>query len=143
MLKLKGCLSPPPVLLCGLKEGKIVLFLNFVCHIRMCSLYYVRKNYRDDPYNSIRVTWVIQDRISDAWVYDYIQTDNGELEPLVASLYPLPHFSECSPWDLVLSDYVLPEKVIAPVLPSKLLHQPLKAKNIIVHLQRYTFIKSN
>jgi hypothetical protein len=44
------------------------------------SIYYIRKNWQQDPFNSVKVAWLVQDADlgSAAWVYDYIQTDNGE-----------------------------------------------------------------
>ena len=41
------------------------------------SVYHIHKNWMLDPYNSVKVAWLVQDADLDAWVYDYIQTDNG------------------------------------------------------------------
>lgn len=69
---------------------------NFLLYVLpfIGSIYNIRSDMAKNPYNSISVVWVDRDAETSTWVYKYDQLDN-----------------ECSPWDLKLSKFVLPEKV--------------------------------
>ena len=42
-----------------------------------CSIYRIRTNMVTDPYKSIDVAWLVQEKGTLDWVYDYSQTDTG------------------------------------------------------------------
>ena len=67
-------------------------------------VYDVRENFHHDPYQSVLVTWVVQDADDKTWMYKYQQTDNL-----------------CSPWDLEASNFVFPENIKSFTFPNALL----------------------
>lgn len=71
------------------------------------------------PYNAISVVWVERECDTFDWVYKYDQMDNL-----------------CSPWDVKLSRFVLPQKVKAPTLPRALVVGQLSAASVIDYLKR-------
>jgi hypothetical protein len=75
---------------------------------------------RENPYSSISVVWMELERNPKSWFYAYDQMDNL-----------------CSPWDLLLSQYVLPENVRALPLPKSLTMAHASAKDVLRHLEGY------
>jgi hypothetical protein len=75
---------------------------------------------RENPYSSISVVWMELERNPKSWFYSYDQMDNL-----------------CSPWDLQLSQYVLPENVRALPLPKSLTIAHATAKAVLLHLEGY------
>jgi len=67
------------------------------------TVYHIREDFRQNPYNSVSVVWLQQEQGTNAWVYEYSQTDNS-----------------CSPWDLQLSEYYLLKNVKDATLPKSL-----------------------
>ena len=74
---------------------------------------------KEDPYSSISVVWLDQESNPRRWFYAYQQLDNL-----------------CSPWDLQLSAFVLPENVRPVILPHALTLGCLTAKTVLSYLQR-------
>ena len=81
------------------------------------SIYYVRPDFQRDPYQSVLVAWVGQDE-DRQWMYRFVQTDN-----------------ECSPWDLALSDFVLPQNVKQIAFPDSVCRRNVKAQDILNYLK--------
>lgn len=73
-----------------------------------------------NPYSSVSVVWMELERHPRSWFYSYDQMDNN-----------------CSPWDLQLSQYVLPENVHKMPLPPSLLKKNVTADAILLHLKRF------
>jgi len=98
--------------------------IGIILHIKvhLCSIYHVRRNIEDNPYGGILVVWLVQELGHNNWVYDYNQTDN-----------------ECSPWDLEISDFVLPEHVVSPDLPRELTETLPTATAILSYLYNMDF----
>lgn len=67
------------------------------------TIYHIREDYKENPYNSISVVWLQQEAVTNQWVYEYSQMDNL-----------------CSPWDLQLSEYYLLKNVKDATLPKSL-----------------------
>jgi hypothetical protein len=63
-------------------------------------IYDVRSDYKLQPYLSILVVWLDQDR-NLSWAYKFLQTEN-----------------ECSPWDLEMSSYILPHQIKELTFPD-------------------------
>lgn len=93
-------------------------YLNF--HQNYSSIYHIRKDMRRNPYCSISVVWMELERNPKSWFYSYDQMDNL-----------------CSPWDLYLSQYVLPENVRALPIPKSLSMAHASAKAVLLHLEGY------
>ena len=85
------------------------------------SIYHVRPDFKKNPYRSISVVWMKLEESPRRWFYAYTQTDNI-----------------CSPWDLQLSKYVLPENIPSIVpLPSSLQGHTVDAMAVLAYLKRY------
>ena len=85
------------------------------------SIYHIRPDFKKNPYRSISVVWMKLEESPRRWFYAYTQTDNM-----------------CSPWDLSVSKYVLPENIppIVP-LPSSLQGHNVDAMAVLAYLKRY------
>lgn len=86
------------------------------------SIYHIRRDVKINPYNAVKIVWLIQEKDTDDWVYDYIQTDNDN-----------------SPWDLELSHFVLEENMRPPRLPKSLKVGNLTAEAILNHIEELDF----
>lgn len=74
---------------------------------------------KEDPYSSVSVVWLDQESNPRQWFYAYHQLDNL-----------------CSPWDLQLSAFVLPENVRPVSLPRALTLGSVTAEAVLSYLQR-------
>eukprot|EP01041_Mallomonas_annulata_P008726 gene8726-18039_t len=87
------------------------------------NIYYTRKDAKTNPYRSILVTWLVQEQGTFDWLYAYSQTD-----------------SECSPWDLEVSSFVLAENMRPPVYPKSLRVGTLAPESILNYLKSLDFV---
>jgi len=86
------------------------------------NIYYIRKDIKTNPYNAVTVVWLIQEKDTNDWLYAYTQTD-----------------SECSPWDLEISHFVLAENMRPPIYAKALRVGKLTAEPILNHLKSLDF----
>ena len=42
-----------------------------------CSIYHIRSDLEANPYGSVYVTWMSQEKDTLKWLYSYTQTDSG------------------------------------------------------------------
>ena len=85
------------------------------------SIYDIRADFKKNPYRSVSVVWMKLEESPRRWFYAYTQTDNL-----------------CSPWDLSLSKYVLPEHIPStPPLPASLQGHTVDAMSVLAYLKRY------
>ena len=82
-------------------------------------IYHVTTDMKSNPFASISVVWMQLEQYSKFWFYSYDQQDNF-----------------CSPWDLELSDNVLPKYVRIEPLPRSLAVGSITATAVIHYLQR-------
>jgi hypothetical protein len=91
-----------------------------VCSYLVNSIYHVTPDMKTNPFASISVVWMQLEQNPRFWFYSYEQLDNL-----------------CSPWDLELSQYVLPENIRMMPLPRSLAVGKITATAVINYLQRY------
>lgn len=96
------------------------LKLSMTYTVLIDSIYHVTTDMKTNPFASISVVWMQLEQNPKFWFYSYEQLDNL-----------------CSPWDLELSQYVLPENVRVTPLPRSLAVGNITAAAVIHYLERF------
>jgi hypothetical protein len=87
------------------------------------TIYNVRADFKNNPYNSISVAWLKREQGTNKWFYADLQEDNL-----------------CSPWDLQLSKYILLQNVHPSSLPASLqTGATITAPAVLEYLKTFDF----
>ncbi len=101
-------------------------------------MYHINADCETNPFRAVKVAWLQQEVGTGEWLYSYMQTDNGTFR---ANCFDssVTFVTDCSPWELELSHFVLLEKLKSAEVPRALLVGKLEAAPIIAHLKRCVF----